>query len=405
MYYFMLENKYNFTINFSNMTKAEKLSAIHQIFSPSAPIKNIKLFAGRNNQIINIKTAVEEKGQHIIMYGKRGAGKTSLANILNQVFNNVFITKITCNRTDNYYSLWSKMTKKVKYYRSKHNIGFSSDSNAELVSMQLPAKKFIDTSDIEELFIDIQSPILLVFDEFDSVKTNETRIMMADTIKSFSDNIPNVTLLIVGIARNIIDLIGHHPSLERCVKQVKLPVMSSHEAENLIIRNLQFLGLEISRKINEKFVEYSSGFPHYIHLLCKFAAQDAITNDVNKIEQKQFDYAVEMSIKNSDHSLNTAYMLAVKSAGEKNKFKDIVYACAIAEPDESDSYTIETVLKKYNKIAEAQLKEESIRYNVGMLCRPEKGKILEKTGSARKRKYRFINPLMKAFIKLKMHKL
>ena len=36
-------------------------------------------------------------------------------------------------------------------------------------------------------------------------------------------------------------------------------------------------------------------------------------------------------------------------------------------------------------------------------CATDAYKILEKTGSSQKRKYRFKNPLMKAFIKLKMH--
>ncbi len=385
------------------MTKEEKISAIYQIFSPSAPIKNINLFAGRNKQIFNIKTAIEENGQHAIMYGKRGAGKTSLANILNQVFTNVFIAKITCNRTDNYMSLWNKMTRKVKYYRSKYEIGFNTSEKSELVQLILPKKNFIDTSDVEELFIEIQSPILLVFDEFDCVSSNETKIMMADTIKSFSDNVPNVTLLIIGIARNIADLIGYHPSLERCIKQIKLPVMTRHEAELLISRNLQSLRLTISKNIVEKIIEYSSGFPHYIHLLCKFAAYNTVVNNLNKITKKQFDYAVKMSIKNSEHSLNTSYSLAVKSAGSKNKFEDIVYACAIVEPDESDTYTIEKVLDKYNAITKTKTQEEAIRYNIGMLCRPERGKILERTGSTRKRKYRFKNPLMKVLIKLKKH--
>jgi len=39
-------------------------------------------------------------------------------------------------------------------------------------------------------------------------------------MKVLSDTIPYITILIVGVADSINDLIGSHPSLERCLKQI-----------------------------------------------------------------------------------------------------------------------------------------------------------------------------------------
>ena len=385
------------------MTKEEKLSLIYEIFSPSAPVENIDLFAGRVVQLKNIQDTINEKGQHAVIFGKRGAGKTSLANILNQIFTNIFIGKVTCNRTDNFTSIWDKALRKVKYIEPSKDIGFNRSENSEVVSLSLPDNVFIDATVMEEIFSDLESHLLFIFDEFESIEEEKTKVMMADTIKTLSDNAPNVTIIIVGIAENITDLIGHHPSLERCIRQIKLPLMSYNETALLIDNSFRLIKIKISKSVSTQIIEYSSGFPHYTHLLCKFAARESVIKNRNEINNEDFNKAVRFSIDNSDYSIRTSYKTAIKSAKNKNQFEDIVYACAVTNPDDEDNYSAEIVLEKFNQLRESDTKVESIRYNLGMLCRPERGFILEKAGTSKKQKYRFKNPLMKAYIKLKMH--
>jgi len=49
-----------------------------------------------------------------------------------------------------------------------------------------------------------------------------------------SDNNSNSTIVLVGIADSIENLIGNHESLERCLKQVKMPKMKNDECEEII---------------------------------------------------------------------------------------------------------------------------------------------------------------------------
>lgn len=53
-----------------------------RVFTPAAPIDDRALFAGRTVQVVNVLDAVNQKGQHAIIFGDRGVGKTSLANVL-----------------------------------------------------------------------------------------------------------------------------------------------------------------------------------------------------------------------------------------------------------------------------------------------------------------------------------
>src|SRR6266404_2175054 len=53
--------------------------ALHA-FSPGAPIDELSLLAGRLTQIERMIETVMQRGQHAILYGERGVGKSSLAN-------------------------------------------------------------------------------------------------------------------------------------------------------------------------------------------------------------------------------------------------------------------------------------------------------------------------------------
>ena len=83
----------------------------------------------------------------------------------------------------------------------------------------------------------------------------KTKSNFADLIKAFSDNNINTTIVIVGIADDISDLIGSHPSLERCLKQIKMPRMSDKESEEIILKGLSKLELTISDNIKNKIIE------------------------------------------------------------------------------------------------------------------------------------------------------
>src|SRR5262249_36418376 len=79
---------------------------------PSSPVNKRDLFAGRFEQIDKISEAINTRGRHAIMYGDRGVGKTSLANILKALFSDLVeglrLVKVNCNPVDTFLSLWQR---------------------------------------------------------------------------------------------------------------------------------------------------------------------------------------------------------------------------------------------------------------------------------------------------------
>ena len=68
------------------ITDNEEINAkrfeINELFTPSTPVTTRELFAGRSSQLLRIIDAVAERGRHVVLYGERGVGKTSLARIV-----------------------------------------------------------------------------------------------------------------------------------------------------------------------------------------------------------------------------------------------------------------------------------------------------------------------------------
>src|SRR5579863_1346103 len=56
--------------------------SLRNAFTPSKPITDQRVFAGRTNTLTQLIRSIEDEQLHIVIHGERGIGKTSLLNIL-----------------------------------------------------------------------------------------------------------------------------------------------------------------------------------------------------------------------------------------------------------------------------------------------------------------------------------
>jgi Cdc6-like AAA superfamily ATPase len=388
------------------MQKKElKLAKLREVFSPSSPIKKRDLFYGRLKQIEKVVDTIGERGKHAILYGERGVGKTSLANILVEIFPSVICTKVTCNRTEKFDSIWRKALKQIKFVNVSNGVGFNAAQNKEIQQLDffIPTTEEIDSTNLEHILKNLNNYLLFIFDEFDSISDQQTKIKMADTIKAMSDNVQNVSIMIVGIANSVKDLIGEHPSLERCLTQIKMPTMSDEEVTEIVKNGLEKLELSYSEIFLNKIIQYSSGFPHYTHLLSKYSAENCIIEDRSEVSKNDFNKAVSLSIANANESLRLSYQKGIFSSYSKTQLENVIAACASVKVDEYNCFTVTDVLQKFNANSLKDSTRQSITYSLNTLCQKERGEIFEKIKMSRNIKYKFKNPLMLAFVRLKLY--
>lgn len=387
------------------MTIQEKKQLLGKVFSPTAPIKEESFFRGRIAQVRRIVEVLNEDGQHAILFGERGVGKTSMANITCKKITNLYSVKITCNSSDDFKTLWTRALDEVQFTKTIQGIGFNADTKNQLISLGQSIKKEDDILP-HTVYASLRqfpnSKFLFVFDEFDNIKNQHTRVKFADLIKSLSDNSINIKIMIVGIAENVTNLIGNHQSLERCLMQIRMPRMSDEELKEIIIKGFRQLEMGISNDISRKIISFSSGFPHYTHLLSKYSIKKALEREENQITSSDLESAITQALDNATEQLRTSYRNAIMSSSRDSQWKDVLYACATSNTDEFDSFGILDILEKFNLITEKQATKENITHNLGKFCQEERGLILEKIGLGTNIRYRFYNPMMKPFVLLNM---
>src|SRR4051794_6161605 len=91
-----------------------RMAQISNAFTPAAPINDVDLFADRPDQSFSCLDALFQRGLHVALYGERGVGKTSLANVLPKIIRDTGLpalnaVRIDCNTNDTFNSIWKKV--------------------------------------------------------------------------------------------------------------------------------------------------------------------------------------------------------------------------------------------------------------------------------------------------------
>lgn len=182
-----------------------------------------------------------------------------------------------------------------------------------------------------------------------------------------------------------------------------MPRMKKEESEEIIDNGLRKLEIRIENQVRDKIIEFASGFPHYIHLLCEFGCKEIIENNKDLFSDTYLLIAIRQGIENTSEQLRINYRKAILTANSSNKWRDLLFACANAEFDEFNAFTIREVVKQYARITKKSCKSGSLNYNINQLLTDDRGEILNKIGKGMGTRYTFRNPMMRAFVKLKFH--
>lgn len=236
------------------------------VFTPTSPIDERSLFAGREEQVRLVVDVVNQKGQHAILYGERGVGKTSLANVLSSFLGtatgSILAPRVNCDTLDTFESVWRKAFEQIQLTRRSPQPGFESREATELTNAsELLGQSPISPDSVRKALTVLSQSALPIFivDEFDRLG-DEARRAFADTVKTLSDHAVRSTVLLVGVADSVGQLIKEHESIERALVQIQLPRMSESEIESIISTGMSRLGMRSGPTESDRF----SGFLRWL---------------------------------------------------------------------------------------------------------------------------------------------
>ncbi len=388
-----------------------KIELLGQVFTPASPVEIKDLFSGRQEQISNGISILLQKGMNGILYGDRGVGKTSIANILKILVHNPsknIVIKESCVSDDTFDSLWNKILSKItiEYNSAKRIIGFTQEpqnSTKQIKASELIKSTPIKIESLIEIFGVLGKQLIIIIDEFDRLPKAFNKTLFSDFIKYVSDSFQSVKILIVGVSEDVSDLIGEHESIVRNLKQIHLQPMSPKELEGILNIGLKALKMTMSDDVKKSIIEFSSGYPHYTHSLGYYSCLLAITTGSDHIGRKQFDDSIQLAIDNAHESIRNDYQNATLATKE-NIYKEVLCASSFVETDEYGYFRAKDLEEPLSKLVKKDLKVNNFAFHLGKFCSSERGNILIAKGTKNRRRYKFKNPLMKAFIRLNIYK-
>jgi Cdc6-like AAA superfamily ATPase len=374
---------------------------INQLFTPSTPVTVAELFAGRLSQMMKITDTVAETGRHAVVYGERGVGKTSLMQIVPYIVpdrvGNVRFCRVQAYPNSTFHSLFNAVFRKIQFTADIGN-GQQEYSVAETYTDTLTPDDVVT----EFSHFTANDIPIVVLDEFNEITNPETPKLVANTIKALSDEGTNVTIIVVGVADNVTELIENHESIQRCTEQIPMPRMTSDEMFELLDKRLKQLGYTITADAKWKIINLAKGLPSYVHGLGKFACLAALAVGGRlHIEEVHVDEAIDDLIASSDRSFTDVYEAATRSAQPDNRLRHVLTACALAKVDESGYFRPAAIKEPLSGILGKSVEIANFQNHLKAFIDPKRKSILQRDGEPRAYRFRFRQPAMQPFVLMK----
>jgi Cdc6-like AAA superfamily ATPase len=386
-------------------------SGVRKIFTPHKPINSIELFLGRQREIQQIIEQINTPGQHSLLYGDRGVGKSSLANVASALLlKNLVKGKLYSKKCDSNETLTSIFREPLlasgvdpMVVESTSSLeqegkagakipGFSSSVGSKRSTSKKRLFAPLTPSSIAEAVGKLSG--LFVIDEVDVISENTTRKGLAEVIKHLSDMDSQFKILVVGIADTGAELTAKHPSVHRCLKETKLDRMSSEELIDIVTRGAARLKLTFDPAVTLHIASVSAGYPHFAHLLALKCAESAIATGNNRVSATDLLRATDDATKDAEGTLKRIYDDTIRSASNSEYFKKILMASASMPHHE---FSAKALRDRLSQITGRPVTQGSLNNYLRKLVSDDGETVLKRKA---KGVYAFNDPRMPSFIRI-----
>ena len=377
---------------------------IGTVFRPATPVNRQDLFAGRKGQIRKVIDTINQPGQHALLFGERGVGKTSLANMLFPTLVNtgglILIPQINCVHGDSFSTIWKRVFDETLMKLQELPDSPEFDDHEQLECAADPSSPDVTPDLVRKLLNSLGriGIVVLVIDEFDIIDDHDTRMAMSDTLKYLSDRNTPATVVLIGVADDASNLIENHRSVERCLRQIQLPRMERDESEEVVTTGLAQLQMKIDDPALHEISRLSRGLPHYAHLLGLHAGRVAIDRKSMTIKGTDMPDAVSRSVDDTQASVQREYITAVTSARKDAQYRPVLLAAALANCDELGFFYSSDVKPTFSRVMKKPSRIDSFAKPLNAFCTEARGCVLQRDDRSARPRYRFSNPLLQPYV-------
>jgi energy-coupling factor transporter ATP-binding protein EcfA2 len=262
-------------LSFGTTQGRDTRNKVRDAFSPSLPITNPRLLAGRTEALKTLIRAVEDLKLHVVIYGERGMGKTSLLQILKQLAESAKYQVVyhSCGEDAHFPDTFRTIAAEIPLlYHEGFDVATADTRRTGSLASLLPASDF-NVSQLSDTFARLSNTrVLIMLDEFDRSPSGLFRRNIAQLVKNLSDRSVKVQLVIAGVAGNLSDLVEHIPSIRRNVLGFRIPELQPTEVQQMVSIGEEISGLIFDPKASAQIIRMANGSPYLAALLSQYAS-------------------------------------------------------------------------------------------------------------------------------------
>ena len=280
---------------------------LSEIFTPSGPAASAEeagdadrgSLIGREAEREQILRALVEDRMHVLIHGERGMGKTSLANFAVAQLRRAdfLLARHVCAAGSGFDTILGALIGELRHAAAARDPALA----ARLPARPLPP---MEARAALEALGEVRA--VLVVDEFDRIADDATRVAFADLLKYCSDRRLPLSFLLVGVAETTGQLLGGHPSVQRCLARLPLPLLADAEIERIVARG-EAAGLSVPPPLRRAIATLARGMPYMAQLLSLRAGQAALAEGRMDLRGEDLRAAIDAAIAEADPIAQTLY--------------------------------------------------------------------------------------------------
>lgn len=352
---------------------SEKLLRAIKSFAPSHPTQSIAQFAGRANILTQVITAIEEHRNHLVLFGGRGTGKTSLALAMSSVARRVgyHCSYVSCTRESTIDSIFRSALSELPIRYDQQFDPRNEDVDPNLSFEALAPQGEMTPQILADVLARIRSTrLLIVIDEFDRNENPTLTRDLTEIMKVLSDRAIPVQIVIVGVGDVVDNLVGEHSSIARMLYVVRLTSMSDQQIRDTLALASRHADVEMRADVMEAIVSISYGRPYIARLVGLKAAKMSLLRGSAFVEIEDFRSGTEELLGYLDSA----------GFGQAGRFIDasatnaaLFVAMLKCKRDSSDRFTIHDVCEVLTKLPASADFVQGVQQAIDLLASPEFG--------------------------------
>ena len=311
---------------------------------------------------------------------------------------NILTGRVNCDPQDDYITIWVHIAEDL---RNRMTLEQRSNNPQFAENLDRMSLGDVDPSIVRRTFQSYGGVVVVIVDEFDRIQDAETIKRFADTIKGLSDYAVDTTLVIVGVADTLDQLIADHASVDRSLTQIPLSRLNEDDIYSIVKTRYDMIGLGYEPGTIEFIAYLTHGFPHYAHLIGQSAGLAAIRNGRISVGKDDVYGGLEIATENAQETVRRSYYDAVSSPRPNSIHREVLLACALAPLDEFGYFSAVDIRKPLSDLLNKTVEVSRYLRYLGDFASDARGNMLQLEGAPWRKRYRFTNPLVETYVILK----